>query len=63
MRGRSEHGRPVYVESSKEDASSFENVMPAEFKYCKEISAWVFMHKNITKSKNSYSVRSWILEL
>lgn len=63
-------GRPLYKEARKSDrmpyqdnqnGSAFPVVIPAEIKYCEEISAWVLTHENIRKSENDESSCNWLL--
>ena len=64
-------GRPLYKEARKfdrqlyqtenQDGSLFPIVVPAEIKYCEEISAWVLTHENIRKSKIDDSSCQWLL--
>lgn len=44
-------GRPVYKEMRKYDSSPYDTIVSAEIKYCPGISAWVFTHPYITKSR------------
>ena len=37
-------GRPVYKERRKFDRTEYEGLDPAEIRYCKEISSWIFTH-------------------
>jgi len=64
-------GRPLYKEARKFDRqpyrtedqvdSMFPEVIPAEIKYCEDISAWVLTHKNILKSEMDDSSCQWLL--
>mmetsp|Transcript_8257 Transcript_8257/g.17580 ORF Transcript_8257/g.17580 Transcript_8257/m.17580 type:complete len:512 (+) Transcript_8257:1-1536(+) len=49
--GEMHNRRPVYVEQNKFDGTPFNTTIPAEIKYCESEQAWVFMHKNIRKSR------------
>lgn len=54
--------RPVYKEMRKFDRNPYQSVIPAEIRYCKEISAWVFTHENIRKSDaNDELGCNWLL--
>ena len=67
----SHDGRPVYVEMKKFDGTPFDEVselpegfeskVPAKFKYCNSIRAWVFTHEFIRKSKHDDSDCPWLL--
>lgn len=59
-RNGTENGLPVYVEQDKFDGSSFEVTVPAKIKYCSSEEAWVFMHDNIRKSKESNEVSIFV---
>ncbi|KAL9184898.1 hypothetical protein ACHAXT_002675 [Thalassiosira profunda] len=43
-------GRPVYSEMRKFDRTAYEGVIPAEIRYCEDISAWIFAHEHIRKN-------------
>jgi len=53
----SHDGYPKFVERNKVDGSSYEEVIGAEIKYCKDEEAWVFAHRDIVKSGDSTNVR------
>ncbi len=55
-RNGTENGLPVYVEQDKFDGTPFEKTVPAKIKYCASEEAWVFMHDDIRKSKDSNEV-------
>ncbi len=59
-RNGTENGLPVYVEQNKFDGNSFETTVPAKIKYCPSEEAWVFMHDNIRKSKESNEVSVFV---
>jgi len=46
-------GRPIYTEQNKFDNTPFEDKIGATIQYCKEEDAWVFMHENIRKDRNT----------
>lgn len=53
--------RPIYRERRKFDRTPYgEYVVPAEIKYCEEISSWVFSHPFIQKKKNDMGC-NWLL--
>jgi len=52
---------PVYKEMRKFDRNPYQSVIPAEIRYCKEISAWVFTHENIRKSDADDEVNEFIV--
>eukprot|EP00571_Detonula_confervacea_P010374 CAMPEP_0172301852 /NCGR_PEP_ID=MMETSP1058-20130122/3671_1 /TAXON_ID=83371 /ORGANISM="Detonula confervacea, Strain CCMP 353" /LENGTH=597 /DNA_ID=CAMNT_0013012139 /DNA_START=29 /DNA_END=1819 /DNA_ORIENTATION=+ len=56
-------GRPVYQETRKFDRRPYEEIVPAEIKYCEDISAWVFVHEDIRKLKSSKKTgcHNWLL--
>mmetsp|Transcript_18856 Transcript_18856/g.39215 ORF Transcript_18856/g.39215 Transcript_18856/m.39215 type:complete len:343 (+) Transcript_18856:110-1138(+) len=58
----SHDGYPKFVERNKVDGSSYEEVIGAEIKYCKDEEAWVFAHRDIVKSGDSTNTDcSWLL--
>mmetsp|Transcript_35784 Transcript_35784/g.58311 ORF Transcript_35784/g.58311 Transcript_35784/m.58311 type:complete len:644 (-) Transcript_35784:81-2012(-) len=46
-------GRPIYTEQNKFNNTPYEEKIGAIIKYCEEESAWVFMHENIRKDRNT----------
>jgi hypothetical protein len=51
----------VYVEQSKILDQEYQTTPPAEIKYCKSEEAWVFMHRNIRKSRSDDDECPWLL--
>jgi len=54
-------GRPIYKEMRKFDRTPYEEVVPAEIRYCEEINAWVFTHESIQKSTSPDEVTLVVL--
>ena len=45
--------RPVYTEQNKFNDTPYKETIGAVIKYCKSENAWVFMHTNIRKNRNT----------
>ncbi|KAL9178938.1 hypothetical protein ACHAXT_011911 [Thalassiosira profunda] len=64
---QTQDGRPIYREMRKFDGGkgAFEEKVPAEIKYCKSESAWVFTHPYIRKSRGGETIEDsdcpWLL--
>mmetsp|Transcript_15754 Transcript_15754/g.33903 ORF Transcript_15754/g.33903 Transcript_15754/m.33903 type:complete len:654 (+) Transcript_15754:159-2120(+) len=46
-------GRPIYTEQNKFNHARYEEKIGAKIIYCKTEGAWVFMHENIRKDRNT----------